>query len=434
MFCARFPTTVRVMGTATVATSEHSGADGASASALFWLARWLDAEHDHVLEMLVDSAIAAVPDLAVAREDPRTQIRTAVQTHLRALTQCAGQLPQGSRMALPAFVDRYTRALARHGSPRLPVLLRAFEEIHAALWRQLVAALREGRYRLEPAERVEVLEQASTHLFAYFRAAGTETAAAYTTERSLLDRRASAHRAEVVTGLLAGAVSAADAERALAYELNATHVAYVAWVDQLSDLDRLDAAVATLTERLRPRQHLCVPAGNNSVIGWISCRDDQWSRILRERQLPPGIRCAWGAPHQGGDGFRASHLDALDARRVGEATGTAGTGAPVLFDDIAVTALASRDLASASAFVRRQLGQLADGSDSADRLLRTLRVYLDELASPTRTARRLHVHPNTVVKRVERIETLLGHRIDPASLSLRVAVELAPLAGTTRAT
>lgn len=422
------------MGSATATMTEHSGGGTEPADPLLRLTGWLRDEHDEILDVLVESALTAVPGLAVARADPRAQIRLAVQAHLQALTECAGQSPPGGRITMPAVVDRYTRAMARHNAPRLPVLLRAFAEIHATLWRLLVAALREGSYQLEPAERAEVLEQASTYLFAYFHTASTETTAAYTTERALLDRRASAHRTQVVMGVLTGSVTGPEAERLLGYELNTTHIGYVAWVDQLSNLDRLDGAVATLTDQLRPRQHLYVPVGDNSVFGWICGPHEQWSRALRDKTLPPGIRCAWGAPHQGLEGFRTSHLDALEARRVGEAAALAGTGKPVLFDDVAVAALASRDLVAASAFVRRQLGGLADGSESAGRLLQTLRVYLDELASPTRTARRLHVHPNTVVKRVVRIETLLGRRVDPASLALRVAVELAPLASSTRPT
>ncbi|MBF6350164.1 helix-turn-helix domain-containing protein [Nocardia flavorosea] len=415
------------MGSATATTIEDSGVGIVPTTPLHWLVHWLGNEHDELLDALVESAISAVPELAVARDEPLTQVRSAIQVHLQALTECAGESRQDGRMAVPTFVDRYTRAIARHEMLRLPVLLRAFEEIHATLWRRLVAAMRDGRYELPPVQRADVLEHVSAHLFSYFRIASSVTATAYTTERALLARRSSTHRTEVVTGLLAGTVSQADAERELGYEMNSTHIGYVAWVEQLSELDRLEGVLTTLTERLRPRRHLWVPTGENSVFGWISSRDDNWCRLVRETALPPGTRCAWGSLHAGMGGFRATHLDALEARRVGEATGSAGEGTPVLYDDVAVAALASRDVAAASMFVRRQLGRLADGSEATVRLLQTLRIYLDELASPTRTARRLHVHPNTVVKRLERIETLLGRRVDPASLPLRVAVELAPL-------
>ncbi|WP_177242738.1 PucR family transcriptional regulator [Amycolatopsis marina] len=398
---------------------------------LRWLVRWTNAELDVLLDSLVDEELAEIPELAVARNDPRGAIRDSVRIHLVALSACVGQPPRDGRMTMPAFIGKHTRALARRDMPSLTALLRAFEKIHAGLWRRLAAALREGPYQLAPEHRADVLELASAHLFAYFQTASKETAAAYAAERALLERRAMSRRAEVVTAMLAGSMSPIEAEHALGYALNATHIGYVAWTDSLSQLDRLDAAVTTLIEHMRPRQHLSVPHGERSVYGWISCHAKTWRDVLQDGSLPEGIHCAWGAPQQGVGGFRASHLEALEARRVGEAVGLTKGVKPVLFDDVAVASLASRDLASASTFVHRQLGRLASEDESAVRLLETLRVYLEELASPTKTARRLHVHPNTVIKRVERIEAMTGRSVDPASLSLRVAVELAALASPT---
>ncbi|ASR38094.1 hypothetical protein BAY61_27255 [Prauserella marina] len=404
---------------------------GVDSQRLGWLAGWLDAEFDALLDALVDGELADVPELAVARQDPRGEIRHSVRVHLMAFADSVRHSVSETDVALPAFLTRHTRALARKDMPTLPALLRAFEKIHAGLWRRIAAALRNGPYKLAPEQRAEVLELASARLFAYFQVASGETAAAYAAERALLQRRSTSQRSEVVTALLAGSVTPSAAEQALGYDLNATHVAYVAWVDDLSNLDRLDSVLSTLTEHIRPRQHLRVSTEDHCQFGWITCHNDTWLGVVRDIGLPAGIHCAWGSPQQGAEGFRASHFDALEARRVGEATGLAERPEPVIFDNVAVASLASRDLSSATAFVHRQLGRLAGTDELAARLVGTLRVYLDELASPTRTARRLHVHPNTVVKRVERIEAMLGRKVDPASLSLRVAVELAPLARST---
>ncbi|OLT40000.1 hypothetical protein BJF85_06565 [Saccharomonospora sp. CUA-673] len=402
--------------------------DEAQSAPSDWVACWLDAELDSVLDSLVDGELAELSELAVARHDPRGEIKHSVRVHLIALADSIRRSPQGGEMSLPAFISRHTRSLARQDLPSLPALLRAFETIHAGLWRRIVAALRDGPFRIAREQRAEVLELASSQLFSYFQLASEETASAYAAERALLERRATSQRSAVVTGLLNGSVSPSDAEQALGYDFNATHVAYVAWVDELSDLDRLDSVLATLSEHIRPHQHLSVSAGERTQFGWMTCHDNRWLEVVRGYQLPGGIHCAWGSPQQGADGFRTTHGDALEARRVGEATGGTGGDHAVVFDDVAIASLASRDLPSASSFVHRQLGRLAGTDESAVRLLETLRVYLDELASPTRTSRRLHVHPNTVVKRVERIEAMLGRRVDPASLALRVAVELAPLA------
>lgn len=424
MFGSAPASTLRAMTRSTV-LSQVNGEPAPEWDPPVWLAHWLSHEARSVLDSLVPQLIRELPEIAAARTDPQAHVREAIRAHLEALD---GGLRSGepAEIRMPSIIDRYTRALARHGTIALPVLLRSFEQIHAELWRQLVHALRDGPYELPAVRRAAVLEHASVHLFDYFRTASNQTAAAYATERALLDRRATSRQAEVVAAVVAGSVDGPSAERVLSYDFNTVHVGYVAWVDNLPALARLDGFVLALTDQIRPRRHLSVPAGDRSVHGWLDCRGDHWRRIARQERLPEGIHLAWGGSHEGIDGFRASHFDALEARRIGEALGARGS---VLFDDVAVSSLASRDLAAASAFVRRQLGMLATTTESSVRLLDTLRVYLDELASPTRTARRLHVHPNTVVKRVERIEALLGRPVDPASLGLRVAVELAPLVG-----
>jgi len=72
-------------------------------------------------------------------------------------------------------------------------------------------------------------------------------------------------------------------------------------------------------------------------------------------------------------------------------------------------ALLSADPLSAARFVESELGVLAAPTDAIARLRETLRVYFEENASPSRTARRLNVNKNTVVYRVRQGRELLGH-------------------------
>src|SRR5699024_3571736 len=61
-------------------------------------------------------------------------------------------------------------------------------------------------------------------------------------------------------------------------------------------------------------------------------------------------------------------------------------------------------------------------ADRGGDLLATLGAFIDAQSSPTRTARRLHVHVNTVLQRLERITGLLGEGWrEPESL-FRVSV------------
>lgn len=60
-------------------------------------------------------------------------------------------------------------------------------------------------------------------------------------------------------------------------------------------------------------------------------------------------------------------------------------------------------------FIDAMIGAVLRWDEQRDgELLRTLRTYLDVQASPTRAARELHVHVNTVLQRLDRITTLLG--------------------------
>ncbi|WP_277455292.1 GAF domain-containing protein [Janibacter sp. DB-40] len=55
-------------------------------------------------------------------------------------------------------------------------------------------------------------------------------------------------------------------------------------------------------------------------------------------------------------------------------------------------------------------------------LLTTLAAFIDAQSSPTRTARRLHVHVNTVLQRLERITSLLGEDWREPELLFRISV------------
>ena len=77
--------------------------------------------------------------------------------------------------------------------------------------------------------------------------------------------------------------------------------------------------------------------------------------------------------------------------------------------------------------MRRELGRLASTDETTCRLAATLRTYLDESGSRGRTAKRLHVHENTVAYRIRQAEELLGRSLDKRTLELRAALALAEL-------
>ena len=72
-------------------------------------------------------------------------------------------------------------------------------------------------------------------------------------------------------------------------------------------------------------------------------------------------------------------------------------------------------------------GLAAADDDLTTRLTATLRTYLDEHSSRSRTAKRLGIHENTVSYRIKQAEEILGRSVDQRTLELRVALALAPL-------
>jgi len=104
-------------------------------------------------------------------------------------------------------------------------------------------------------------------------------------------------------------------------------------------------------------------------------------------------------------------------------------GQVVAFEDLGIHRLLLQvpDLAELRSFAAEVLGQL--GGQERQRgteLLATLACYFRENSSPQRTARSLHVHPNTVAYRIRRIQEITGLQLDSYRdrLMAQVALEI----------
>jgi DNA-binding PucR family transcriptional regulator len=74
--------------------------------------------------------------------------------------------------------------------------------------------------------------------------------------------------------------------------------------------------------------------------------------------------------------------------------------------------------------VADELGSLADGTSSSERIAETLAAYFAEGSSPARTAKRLGIHENTVANRIAKAETMLGYPIERRRLELALALRM----------
>ena len=123
------------------------------------------------------------------------------------------------------------------------------------------------------------------------------------------------------------------------------------------------------------------------------------------------------------------------ARRTIEAVQRLGRrGQVVAFEDLGIHRLLLQvpDLAELRSFAAEILGKLGgqEGQRGTE-LLATLACYFRENSSPQRTARTLHVHPNTVAYRIRRIQEITGLQLGNYRdrLMAQVALEIIDVLG-----
>ena len=192
----------------------------------------------------------------------------------------------------------------------------------------------------------------------------------------------------------------------------------------------MEAATRDIGEQLGGTRALLHPLGILSVAAWISTAEapppGELDDLRFDMHQAPGVRIAIGEPAHGIAGFRQSHTEAAEARRIAElARRPAGT--ITRYARVALSAIATSDRDQARTFVLRQLQGLAGDDELTARLTATLRTYLDENSSRSRTAKRLGIHENTVSYRIKQAEEILGHSVDQRTLELRVALALSNL-------
>ncbi|GAA1294479.1 hypothetical protein GCM10009609_74770 [Pseudonocardia aurantiaca] len=118
-----------------------------------------------------------------------------------------------------------------------------------------------------------------------------------------------------------------------------------------------------------------------------------------------------------------------EARRAVAAGERIGPGNVTLFAELGIHRLLLRfpDVAELRAFAEDILGRLVQEDETTGTdYVTTLSVYFKELGSPSRAAKQLHVHPNTVAYRLRRAEEITGLRLDLQRdrLMAEIAVEI----------
>lgn len=230
--------------------------------------------------------------------------------------------------------------------------------------------------------------------------------------------------ADVLGGAAVDGSDVRERARRLGHELDGPSAVMVAQVTadepsrQAVVEQRSLAALAGVLGRERPRPLLGRFAGR--VVALLPLPDG--ARVESARRVlaaAPGVRAVSAAWCVGGPG------DLPRAHRVARgvlalAAGAGRTDTTVSGDDLGVVGLLVQleDPAPLLAFADRTLGPLRrSDTDRGTQLVRTLTVHLAHRQQRAATAAALHLHPNTVTQRLQRIQVLTGLDLaDPAAV------------------
>ena len=206
----------------------------------------------------------------------------------------------------------------------------------------------------------------------------------------------------------------------IGYDLDWHHLAVLLPGCAEAEADRL---LARLRAETRVPQSLVHAVDMASTILWLGrpvawrpAELDDVTAFLRDARLPVCV----SEPAEGVSGLRQSFQQVQAIERVRSASQTPHL---LTYQDVALEILLLHDPALARAFVRNELGPLADGSIEAARLRETLEVSY-RLASHVATAEQLAVHEHTVRNRLQKTEQLLGHPLGERRTEVQVALRL----------
>lgn len=374
--------------------------------------QWVEAVHEATLSAPSTAAIAADPALAEA-------LRRANFDNLFAWASANVRAPGEPVPANTSTVQLdVARDLVRRGLDAVGLdAYRTGQNVAWESWMRICFGLTRDSDELE-----ELLQVSAASISAFVDEtieAVTERMAA---ERDELTRGSQAERRDMVALVLEGApVSMTRAESVLAHPLDGDQTAAVVWTtDPESDLGRLERAAEAVMRACGARRRLTVLAAAGTLWVWVPVlTEPDRGQLVAALRRTPEVRVALGGPAPGVEGFRRSHHDAVEVRRLVARLGTADQ--LVAFADVQLATLVTRDEARAVEYVAQVLGELADAPDE---LHETVRVYLAELGNASAAAARLFTHRNTVLRRLARVDELLPRPLAEDPLRVWVALEV----------
>jgi hypothetical protein len=387
----------------------------------------------HAIAVRLGQAVVdQIPELGLLGKDALVaSAESGVRDILERILQ--GQDP--SSFVVPPAASAIAKQLVHENLP-LALLFRVSHLGHSYLLRDWLTAIQRQKNRAGDDLLLAATDICGRFLINWFTMLDYGWATEYGEERESWAGSVQVMRTETVHALLAGkGPDITEASKALRYVLDSIHTAFVVWLESETDLPHSEIDLRAdllhrgqiIAESFGADQYLVITLDHNAIGGWVATATSPPLRtirsILKSEESSP-FRAAIGSPHPGLEGFRRSYEEALEAQRVARLPGRTGTAVHE-YHSLSMTALATADIARAREFVLQELGPLASQDDASLRITSTLRVYFSELCNASKTARRLGIHKNTVLYRIQQAELMLGHRLDERLVELQLALTLA---------
>jgi DNA-binding PucR family transcriptional regulator len=384
------------------------------------------AELSSIMHRSLENQIPELPDDERLTELLGASVEGNVDTILRALRYDIAV----ERVEAPTAALEYARRLAQHGVP-VNALVRAYR-LGQRLMNELVFA--EVR-ALDISEqmRYAVIEAITVTLFEYIDWISQQVVVAYEDERERWLENQNSLRALRVREVLAGTktIDVDATSTSIRYPLRWHHLGLVMWYPDASaegnELARLQRFLRELGEATGAAEGALFAAADRTCgWGWLPYRASNADAAAKVRQFtlsrPDSPSVAIGTLAGGIEGFRQSHREAENARRVALVGKREPTVIAAADPGVSIAALLNRDVADTRAWVVKVLGDLAGEDENDARLRETLRIYLGCGSSYKVAAEQLNLHFNTVKYRVARAVVRRGREIDNDRLDVELAL------------
>ena len=185
------------------------------------------------------------------------------------------------------------------------------------------------------------------------------------------------------------------------------------------------AVRARLSAPLEDRLVLAGPYGGDLVLLFARTSAAAVARDLTEVAKRTGVTVAVTGPVTWGESLVEAHRQA--SRLVTTMLRLGRTSESATPDDLGVAGLVGASEVDLRTHVHHVLGKVLDYDDQRGTdLIGTLQAYFAAGQSPTRAATSLHIHPNTVQQRLDRVTALLGDgwQSPDHTLDIQVALRL----------